>query len=137
MLKTLLIMVRNDKQYRRPTAGLCNGVREAWEAFDFENNPKLAKHFTPYFWFSDLMEATERWPLFSGVSGYPVPASLRGPPSSFDSFVEQDAYRHARDMRTIWSRRTAYGRARWALLNWLIDDYLRKVKPYRRKDLLP
>lgn len=54
------------------------------------------------------------WPKFSGNSRYPIRSSIRKPPSySFLKGVEKG---------NNWDKRTKYGRLRWELLDFLIEQ---------------
>ena len=58
-----------------------------------------------------------RWPQFSGEDGYPVP----GGHEAFEACVVRGG--------NAWDKRTAYGRARRDLLDFLIAETAPKVKP--------
>lgn len=50
------------------------------------------------------------WPLYSGINSYPVPHK---------QFDARDAY----VMLNKWDKRTKYGRNRYKLLVWLIEQF--------------
>lgn len=62
-----------------------------------------------------LRALTARWPEYSGNADYPVPAPL----------IDQSpvyAYGEAEEAGRLWDARTAYGRSRRRLLNWLVEE---------------
>ena len=61
----------------------------------------------------DLEEMFPRWPEFSGLWGYPVPA-----PASWE-MTPREAYGYATD---LWDPECEYGAARLRLLDWLIAE---------------
>jgi hypothetical protein len=54
---------------------------------------------------------SEKWPRFSGDISYPIPSSRKGG-------CPEVAYHGA---KSLWNKRTKYGRLRWELLDFLID----------------
>lgn len=60
------------------------------------------------------------WPGFSGSLAYPVKGvGVRSEP-------DNDARVTYHDTPNKWDRRTKYGKARYALLNWLIEQFEEK-----------
>lgn len=84
-----------DEGPSRPDQGICGNV------------PGWAGLYLDSLW--------ERWPHYSGMYGFPVPH-----PRSKHPGAAAKIYLHPRTLH--WSRRTKYGRLRWALLDWLIEQ---------------
>ena len=82
-----------DEGPSRPDQGICGNLRV-----------RLPENY--------LRERWKNWPHYSGVEGFPVPSSNRktGPVGVYYHYISK------------WSRRTRYGRLRWALLDWLIEQ---------------
>lgn len=55
----------------------------------------------------------KQWPKHSGSEKYPISTSKQKTPCK--QYWEKDS--------TKWSKRSAYGRARWELLEWLINEF--------------
>ena len=53
------------------------------------------------------------WPEHSGSRVYPVP--------SFDGNTPSEEFHWASEDKRLWSKAAPYGRARWALLEYLIE----------------
>ena len=56
----------------------------------------------------------KKWPKFSGNPRFPIPSPDTGPPGS--------AFYQGVDEGTNWDKRTKYGRLRWELLDFLIEQ---------------
>lgn len=54
---------------------------------------------------------SEKWPKFSGDISFPIPSTRKGG-------CPEDAYFGA---KSLWNKRTKYGRLRWELLDFLIE----------------
>ncbi len=122
VLKTLLLQVRNNKKYRS-TNGICHAIIKAEECL-LVRLPKNAQTWLCSKYLPDyVVQYARAWPRHSGDNTFPVP-------SSWSALSAEAAYYRHDYGSAKWSRRTSYGRARWELLNWLIDYYLRRVKPY-------
>lgn len=63
--------------------------------------------------YPELRTLMAQWPESSGDYVYPVPG--------FGEGIEA-AFNRATRSRTLWAQNTAYGRARWRLLLWLIKQ---------------
>lgn len=84
-----------DEGPRHSDRGICNNI------------PTWAELYLRPLW--------ERWPHYSGMPYFPVPhPRLKYPAAA------ADIYFHPRTLH--WSRLSAYGRLRWALLDWLIEQ---------------
>jgi len=88
-----------DEGPRHSDWGICNNV-PAWA------RRAMAPH---------LDALWEKWPHYTGIRGFPVPH-----PRSKHPGAAAKIYLHPRTLH--WSRRTKYGRLRWALLDWLIEQ---------------
>lgn len=89
-----LISIRDSKKCN--LSGICSDVNRT-TGWDQEAKTLLHK----------LMQ---KWPKYSGHENYPVPNPSGGHP--------RDAYYELH----LWNRRTKYGRLRWELLEWLIQE---------------
>lgn len=58
----------------------------------------------------------QRWPKFSGDKVYPIP----GGEATFDAYFDTN--------RNMWDKGTEYGRLRWDLLHWMINELEKEVK---------
>ena len=65
-------------------------------------------------WGSLNPEYFRSWPEFSGSSSYPVPNKYTTPRYAFVNCKK-------------WSKRSAYGKARWRLLDHLIECYEKEL----------
>lgn len=74
-----------------------------------------------------VMHMSASWPERSGSLLYPVPSPVQGG-------CPWSAYSEAFEAGTLWDRRTYYGRARWALLLWMIHrvEYVLKADLHSR-----
>lgn len=61
-----------------------------------------------------LKEIWENWPKYSGMSLYPVP--------EFEGQRGKEARNSFYKTILLWDRNTEYGRNRWELLEWLIEE---------------
>lgn len=101
-LHKILLEIRNTGPVRR-SFGICAQVYIADSYFYTEAGEKSLKRL----W--------KTWPHFSGEDRYPVPPIKEGqtPASAFNRGVE---------VCNNWNKRTKYGRLRWELLDFLIDQ---------------
>lgn len=61
----------------------------------------------------------KNWPEFSGSLMYPI--------KSYDERIANSfMYNLAGVKNAMWDRRTKYGKARWQLLDWLIEQFQAK-----------
>ena len=89
---------------RPATLGICTAVIGIVGLDDYENA------------YRDMRDAFRRWPLFSGDISFPVPHPTM---STIDSYYNSNEN---------WDTDTEYGRNRWALLAFLLED-LAKGRP--------
>lgn len=62
----------------------------------------------------------KKWPHFSGNEVYPVPSTVRARwESPKDAFMS---------IKNLWSKRTNYGRLRWDLLEFMIDQTQKDIQ---------
>lgn len=104
-LRTLLGALKQlrDGVPARVSCGICRNV-EVLSGIDRDAGGM-------YDW---LREQFHAWPHFSGYEDYPI--------KSGDSYTScRGAYNEACADRTLWDRNTRYGRARYALLDFLIQ----------------
>lgn len=70
--------------------------------------------------FELLKDVMAKWPKYSGSRLYPVPVDEdnKGNPTSAYYFYKE-----------LWDKNTEYGRLRWELLDWLIEQPELDVEP--------
>lgn len=110
-LREKLLAVRQDSS-GDPLGGICNEVRR--------HMCDTLGH-TPHEFLQVgalLGDIWRRWPHYSGDSVFPVPPSLRSS-ATVRQHKAGDVW-VATPYSDFWNKRTAYGRARWALLAWMI-----------------
>ncbi|MBK8168246.1 MAG: hypothetical protein IPK64_20045 [bacterium] len=102
-----------DEGPRHSDRGICNNILIS-SAFGAPRRLTWAELYLRPLW--------ERWPHYSGMPYFPVPhPRLKYPAAA------EDIYFHPRTLH--WSRLSAYGRLRWALLDWLIEQ-LADARPW-------
>lgn len=83
------------------TSGICHNV---------ETN--LYYHYEDQMLLQDLMKA---WPKYSGYWKFPIPDPMK--PDNQDEAMWIYYKTHS-----MWDKTTAYGRLRWELLEWMIEQ---------------
>ena len=103
-MKNLLKTIREEALAGELSSGICDSVIN--ELIGLPRGPhdidKMAKLIS-------------KWPLHSGDSLYPVPSSQHSQPGA--------AFQMAYLDRILWDQTTEYGRARLALLDYLIENW--------------
>lgn len=106
MTQHLLNMLKKIHEKRDNLTGICNNIRiyMEWDEAGKEKFLKLVK----------------AWPKYSGRLYYPVPAPQDMIKQLGDPLTAAEyAYLTARN---YWDKRTEYGRLRWELLEWMIQE---------------
>ena len=65
----------------------------------------------------------QEWPEFSGDPEYPVPHRSLRPGEAYHWVVDK------------WDRRTEYGKARWRLVDFLIEKLKKIVNEYEKRNI--
>lgn len=107
-----LLKVKASKKLRKYGGGICSCVDDAWGK---GTPPKL-----------QMRLLFRKWPHYSGTIQYPVPSCKKGDNnySAFFSCVN------------LWDRRTAYGRLRWDLLEFMIKTLQEELNAPRKDDVV-
>lgn len=64
-----------------------------------------------------MLYLMRQWPERSGHIDWPVPASQadKSPEAAYHKYMESNT-------KQMWDRNTEYGKLRWELLEWLIEE---------------
>ena len=98
VVRRVMILTQQDGP-RHPTAGICYALSRSYEY-------QIASHDTGLYMKAALRAAMMSWPKYSGDFIYPIP----GGGMAYDNH------------RAKWDRTTEYGRLRWELLDWIIQE---------------
>ena len=93
--------IKNNKEYRYPSTGICNGIRHYLEG-----------RSDIYFTVRDshtIQELMKEWPKHSGNNEFPITVRGINPMKEYMGCYDK------------WDRKTEYGQLRWELLEWLIN----------------
>lgn len=96
------------KNQKFPSLGICHNVEFTMngDSYIFYDVPNA------------LREAFKEWPNFSGNLGFPIPDTRNN--TTLDAV---SMYFYAAEQNSVWSKRTAYGRLRYDLLEHCIKYF--------------
>lgn len=104
MLLEALKCIRDDASHRDPQYGICHAVK--YRLIDKDN---LEYGYSV----RDedvLYKVITNWPKHSGNKEFPIHAGGKNPMHEYVNSTNK------------WSKKTKYGRLRWELLHWLINE---------------
>lgn len=100
-----LIKMRDNPEALDRCLGICsNMILNAPDEADYKTQVQIPR---------DLFK---RWPEYTGHQGFPVPCEGKRP---------EQVYKKTKDK---WDTDTAYGQARWRLLNFMIAELARDTQ---------
>lgn len=104
----------------RADMGICANLDDELEQLGFGCYEECA--------FSWREGAFEIWPKFSGMLGWPVPSA-----ESVPSADPMKTYYSASDAGSLWDETTEYGRLRYELLDFLIEQIKKDILHVRSR----
>jgi hypothetical protein len=94
------------KDIKKKPHNLASGICYNFE-YHINNRSMITLHYAMNNYNFDFMD----WPEYSGDPDYPIWSSAQCSP--------EDAY----DKYDLWSKKSKYGKLRWQLLDWLIEQF--------------